>query len=218
MRGANLGRRAAGFTLMEVMVAITIFALIGVASYRMLSAVASSDERLARNGELLAGINRALWLLGQDLEQMVARPVRDGGGQPQPWLQLDINAELPLQFTRGGRANPLQLPRSTMQRVAWQVALHPEHEDPDSPYYNDEKRYLLRYVWPMLDGAGARETALVQVVLPEVEAVEVAVRSKNGSVLNSWPDPAAPEERPVAVQIKLQHAQLGAVERWYRVL
>ena len=39
---AAKSRRAAGFTLMEVMVAITIFALIGIASYRMLNAVAEA--------------------------------------------------------------------------------------------------------------------------------------------------------------------------------
>ncbi len=214
------GRRSvAGFTLMEVMVAIAIFALIGVASYRMLSVVASSDERLARNGEALAGTNRALWLLGQDLEQLVQRPVRDAGGARQPWLQLDPNAELPLRLTRGGRANPLQLPRSSMQHVAWQVAPHPEHENRDSDHYGDETLYLLRYVWPALDGAGNRDEALVQVVLPEVETIEISVRSRRGATVTLWPMPqAAADERPTAVLVKLRHARLGAIERWYRVL
>lgn len=216
---AILGRRrTAGFTLMEVMVAITIFALIGIASYRMLSTVSKTDEKLAQNGAVMTGVNRALWLLGQDLEQMTPRPVRDVGGKLQPWLQLDPNAEPPLQLTRAGRANPLQLPRSSMQRVAWQVALHPEHEDQESSHYNDETRYLLRYVWPMLDGAGDREAALVQVVLPAVEGMEISVRSKSGGVLTVWPNPDNADDRPTAVQVVLQHGQLGAVERWYRVL
>ncbi len=218
-RSATVGsRRAAGFTLMEVMVAITIFALIGIASYRMLSTVSKTDEKLARNGEVMAGVNRALWLLGQDLEQMTPRPVRDVGGKPQPWLRLDPNAEPPLWLTRGGRANPLQLPRSSMQRVAWQVALHPGHEDRESSHYGDETRYLLRYAWPMLDGAGERETALVQVVLPAVEGMEISVRSKNGGALTVWPNPDSADDRPAAVKVVLQHSQLGAVERWYRVL
>ena len=211
-------RRAAGFTLMEVMVAITIFALIGIASYRMLNAVARTDERLAQNGATMAGVNRALWLLGQDLEQVMPRPVRDAGGQLQPWLLLDPNAELPLQLTRGGRANPLQLPHSSMQRVAWQVALHPQHDDPDSPHYGDETHYLLRYVWPMLDGAGNRETALVQVVLPAVQGIEISVRGSRGGVLTQWPNPDDADDRPQAVQVVLTHEQLGAIERWYRVL
>lgn len=212
------GKRQAGFTLMEVMVAITIFALIGVASYRMLSAVASSDERLARNGELMMGVNRALWLLGQDLEQLVPRSVRGSGSQRQSWLQLDPNAESPLQLTRGGRANPLMMPRSSMQRVAWQVGLHPDHEDEGSQHYGDETRYLLRYVWPMLDGAGNREAALVQVVLPAVEGMEISVRGKSSGLNSAWPNPNAAEDRPVAVLVKLQHTELGALERWYRVL
>ncbi len=217
--GFRSGRhRAAGFTLMEVMVAITIFALIGVASYRMLSAVAGSDERLARSGEQLVAINRALWLLGQDLEQLMPRPVRDAGGQRRPALQLDPSLDLPLQLTRGGRANPLQLPRSAMQRVAWSVGPHPEHENPDSDHYGDGTRYLLRHVWPMLDGAGAGENAQVQVVLPAVEGMELAVRGQRSGLRPAWPDPAALDDRAVALQLKLQHERLGPLERWYRLL
>src|SRR5690606_1161954 len=118
--------RTAGFTLMEVMVAITIFSLIGIASYRVLSSVTAAHSRLATGGEQLRGANRAFWLLQQDLEQLAQRPVRDAAGAMQPWLRVDNNAELPLQLTRAGRANPLELPRSNLQRIAWRVAPHPD--------------------------------------------------------------------------------------------
>jgi general secretion pathway protein J len=218
MRGnVSNRRRTSGFTLMEVMVAIAIFALIGVASYRMLSAVAGSDERLARSGEQMATLNRALWLIGQDVEQLKPRPIRDAAGQRRPALLLDPAQELPLQLTRGGRANPLQLPRSSMQRVAWSVGPHPEHENPDSDHYGDEGRYLLRYVWPMLDGAGSAGDAQVQVVLSGVEGMVLAVRGQRSGVRPQWPGPDTENDRPVALQLILEHQQLGALERWYRL-
>jgi general secretion pathway protein J len=205
---------------MEVMVAITIFSLIGIASYRVLSSVTAADSRRATGGEQLRGVNRAFWLLQQDLEQLAQRPVRDAAGAMQPWLRVDNTAELPLQLTRAGRANPLELPRSNLQRIAWRVAPHPDAGKRDSPHFEDETLYLQRLVWPMLDGAGDPANAVVQVLLPDLEGLEIAVRGARSGIRPQWPPQGsgAAGEMPVAVQIRLEHAQWGALERWYKVL
>lgn len=216
MRGAG---RAAGFTLMEVMVAITIFSLIGIASYRVLTGITSADSRLAVSGEQMRALNRVFWLLQQDIEQLAQRPVRDSAGLSQPWLLVDNGAELPLQFTRGGRANPLELPRSNLQRVAWRLAPHPQASDRDSEFYEDETLYLQRLVWPMLDGAGEVGTATVQVLLPGLEALEVKVRGERSGIQPRWPmRGSAAGERPLALQIRFEHPRWGAIERWFKVL
>src|SRR5690606_37757807 len=179
--------RARGFTLLEVLVAISIFALIGVASYRVLIGVMQSDERLAVRAVQMRGINRALWIMQQDVEQLVPRNVRTANGAAHiNYLLVDNEAELPLQLTRGGRSNPLGLPRSDAQRIAYRVGTHPGVEDTDSEHYQDERIYLLRYSWPMLDGSGDPAQAQVQILLPDVEQMTVSVVTAEGPQL-SWP-------------------------------
>lgn len=210
--------RARGFTLIELLVAIAIFALIGMASYRVLSSVMQTNERLTVRVEQLRLLNRAFWMLQQDVEQLVPRDVRTAEGTLLPthnFLLVDNEAELPLQFTRAGRANPLELPRSDLQRIAYSVGHHPDYEETDSPHYHEEKNYLLRYVWPMVDGAGDKTRAQVQVLLPDVEKISVGVVTARG-VQSQWPG-AQMSEPPVALQLEFVLAG-GVVKRAYKLL
>lgn len=207
-----------GFTLMEVLVAISIFALIGVASYRVLNSVLQADERVAARSEQMRAINRAFWLLQQDAEQLLRRNVRDANGvisATDNYLLVQNDGELPLQFTRGGRANPLGLPRSSMQRVAYAVGHHPEYEQSDSQHYHEERRYLLRYTWPMLDGAGDKTKAQVQIVLPDIESMTIGVLTKQGTQTN-WPL-ANLTDPPLALQLDFALADGDHLKRAYKL-
>jgi general secretion pathway protein J len=210
--------RTRGFTLIELLVAITIFALIGLASYRVLSSVMMTDERLAARTEQLRQVNRAFWWLQQDVEQLVDRDVRnaDGGvSATRNYLLINNAAELPLQFTRGGRANPLGLQRSSMQRIAYAVDHHPDYDKPDSPHYREERRYLLRYSWSMLDGAGAKEKAQVQVVLQDIDKMAVGVLTAHG-VEPQWPAQNM-KDPPLALQFAFTLPEGSIVNRSYKV-
>ncbi|MDB6062864.1 MAG: type secretion system protein GspJ [Verrucomicrobiaceae bacterium] len=203
--------RARGFTLLELMVAISIFALIGIASYRVLSGVMQTNERLEARSEKMREINRALWVLQQDFEQLVQRDVRNADGtfaENPNYLVVDSEAELPLQLTRGGRSNPLNLPRSDMQRIAYSVEHHPDYEKSDSPHYHEELMYLMRYSWPMLDGAGAKEKAQQQILLPGVDSLAVTVTTEHSSEA-VWPqaEPSDPPDVPMAVEVELTMGQ-----------
>jgi general secretion pathway protein J len=211
--------RARGFTLVEVLVAISIFALIGMASYRVLSSVMMTNERLGARVEQLRTLNRAFWLVQQDVEQLIPRDVRNADGSvpaKSNFLLVDNEAELPLQFTRTGRANPLGLPRSNMQRIAYRVDRHPDYDDADSPHYREERHYLLRYTWSTPDGAGDKTRAQVQVLLPDVEKINVAVLTAHG-VEQRWPAPN-PKDPPLALQLQFVLGDGNVVERAYKVL
>lgn len=129
-------RRTRGFTLIELLIALVVFALMAAMAYGGLASVlntrASVDKALARTTEL----QKAIFRLQNDLEQVRQRPIRDNYGDAQPDFFLDPNSGR-LIFTRGGHENPLLLPRSTLQRVA----------------YAREDDKLVRYSWNVLDRA-----------------------------------------------------------------
>lgn len=220
-------RHSIGFTLVETLVALAIFALIGAAAWQVLSSVMTSDQRLAVRAAELRSLNRAFNQLQSDIEQLVRRPVRVGD-RSEPWLVVDPDAEQPLRLTRSGRLNPLALPRSSLQRVAYSVAQHPDHERPDSPWHDDQRTHLLRHSWSRLDRTGL-EAAQVQVLIEAVDGLSIAVQGPRG-ISNRWPVPPAPGERgqevpaieplasaPRALVVELEHPRLGKLRRLIRV-
>lgn len=105
----------AGFTLVEMLVALVIFALLAGAGVGILrSSVdtqAAVDSRLSELGRL----GRLHALLSSDLAQAVQRPTRSPQGQRPAF----VGEPGQMEFVRGGWANLDAAPRSDQQRVRW---------------------------------------------------------------------------------------------------
>lgn len=126
-------RHEAGFSLVEVMAAVLVFALISAISVGLLTTALRSKE--ASEGVMadLAAVQRVQALLSEDVGQLVMRSVRDEDGLTDPRVfALDVRGADPLSpgregeareilvLTRTGWANPGGVqPRSGLQRVAW---------------------------------------------------------------------------------------------------
>ena len=117
-------KRLMGFTLLEMVVAISIFAVIAAISYagliRFLDAKTFIDERQ----DELTSLQRAITLMEMDVRFMTNRPVRDGFGDFEP--ALVSGGDLPLadgEFLRLTTSQPDptlgQAPR--LRRVAWRL-------------------------------------------------------------------------------------------------
>ena len=104
---------AAGFTLVEVLIAMAITALISVVAYTGLSSALSGAESLRSASGRAHDINQTLALLSRDLRQVVNRPVVDEFGQVVPALMGGEMAREPLSLTRAGWHNSSAAPRST---------------------------------------------------------------------------------------------------------
>ncbi|GIU11575.1 type II secretion system minor pseudopilin GspJ [Shewanella glacialipiscicola] len=116
-----------GFTLLEMLIAIAIFAMIGLASNAVLSTVLTNDEVTRTFSTRLKALQQGFGAIERDLAQMVARTPRLlEGGRGSTVFQtgndiLESESEA-LVFYRLGWLNPDGLlPRGSLQSVAYVV-------------------------------------------------------------------------------------------------
>ena len=107
-----------GFSLLELLVALAVFAALAAAAYGGLASVARTRGALAAEQDRFAAVMRTVSAFERDLRQAIARPVRGNNGMP---LQALAGGSDAVELTRLGYANPLAEPRSHLERVAWAV-------------------------------------------------------------------------------------------------
>ena len=116
---------ARGFTLIEILIAMAIFTMIGLASTALLTTVIDSDEASTEKFAELQQLQRFMLTLERDVLQVVDRPVRIEGEENKTVFrggELDDSDADGMAFVRGGWHNPkLMLPRSTLQGVAYRL-------------------------------------------------------------------------------------------------
>ena len=158
-----------GFTLVELLVALAIFALISVAGVTLLRS--GSDTQIAVKDRLedLSLTNRLYNALEGDLAQAVARPVRGQDGQPVPAFAAtdSANPDALVGFVRAGWSNFDEASRAGLQRVAYVL-------DADT---------LKRVSWPMLDGAAPTDAATL---VENVSAAKLRFRDEKGEWRSDW--------------------------------
>lgn len=114
-----------GFTLIEILVAMAIFTLIGLASTGLLTTVIDSNSLSQERFEKLQLLQRAMVTIERDIQQAVSRPVRANGEKQEIVMaggEVDGSDDDGIGFVRGGWHNPqLMLPRSTLQYVAYRL-------------------------------------------------------------------------------------------------
>ena len=186
-----------GFTLLEMLVALAVFAVIGVMAGRILSGMVDMSEFTHQRGDALAQAQRAFSVIERDVLQLAARPVRDEFGEAAP--ALAVGSATLAEFTRAGWRNPLDEPRAQLQRVAYAL-----REDT-----------LLRLFWPVLDRADdARPRA--QTLLTGVIDATFVVRDSAGAEHAHWPAQGGDgggDAQPVALELRLRLEHHGQLKR-----
>ncbi len=113
----------AGFTLIEVLVAIAIFASLSVGAYQVLNQVQRSNEISAERTARLAELQRAMVIMDADFRQMALRQFRTDGEAPSEqilqWKESLLDSDQHgLLFVRLGWHNPQQqFPRGERKSV-----------------------------------------------------------------------------------------------------
>lgn len=139
--------RQHAFTLLELLVALSVFAVLAVLAWGGLRDTLRRDDVLRAHLDDARRIEFALLLLEQDLHHAVGRGVRDELGDPEPALRAGIDGDL-LSVTRQTVALPSAEARSDLLRIRYRV----------------EDGVLYRDVWQQLDrvpGTGFRTRRLL---------------------------------------------------------
>lgn len=194
-------RRDSGFTLLEILVAVVVLAIMSFAAYGGLHALINARSATRARSQAFRHLQLAIVVLSRDVLQTVPRPIRRANGQEMPALMGGDQDIPPLQFTHAGRANPLGLPHSSLERVAYGV----------------KNGNLIRYFWPVLDRSVATDPQQ-QILLHGVSKMDLQFLDVSGQWVNDWPPlNSMPgtylEQPPLAVRITLITKRWGSIRR-----
>ena len=194
--------RESGFTLLELLVAISIFSVLGLGGYQLLQSVSDSHDRVRTSIDSYIRVNQALTIMQRDFNQFVPRPIRDEYGEQVAPMSFDGQQYL-VEFTRGGWSNPGGRARSELQRVAYSI--------------DYEEEILQRHFWLVLDRAEDSEPRS-QVLLESVTDFRVM-----GFVGDSPErDPVDLEDNagvmPAGVEVVIATEALGEVRRIFQLV
>lgn len=187
-----------GFTLVEALVALTLFALIAAAGAAVLSVSIDSRFAVRSATDQTAALQRTRGLLRADLGQIAARRTRDRDGEPQP---LALTGALRpgdpvLTLTRAGWSNPGEADRSSLQRVEYRLV--------------DGR--LERRVSPFLDGS--RPGSPQQLLSGVTDLSVTFIRDGQETPL---PVPGPTGAPPDAVRLRLTLEDYGAMSQLFLV-
>ena len=199
------GSNEAGFTLVEMLVALAIFALLSAGAIALLRSSLATQEGVSLRLDTDRGEQRIIALFQADLSQAIARPLTGVGDTREPSLKGSSSS---LSLVRDGWANPGDHPRSSLQRVTWtrqddqvsrQAHLYLEGQDPgNSANFSDGARNV-RFRYRLADGSWSDNfTPDERQLLPA--AVEMTIERDRGALVIIAalpPRGLEPEKRPV---------------------
>jgi general secretion pathway protein J len=187
-------RRCCGFTLFEMLIAVSIFALMGVVAFTGLSQMTRTGQAVAAANDRLSNLQFAVVYFSRDWTQVSPRKIRNQYGDEESNIVLSDGV---ISFTRSGWSNLLGRKRSNLQRVQYLVI----------------DNQLVRRHWRSLD-QGVGELPLQSVLLDGVEAMEVEFTDAQGEPIRSWPlESSSDAGDPIVLAFRLDLTDIGEVTR-----
>ena len=158
-----------GFTLVELLVAIAIFAVLSALGWKVFDYLIKVKDRNATHEQNLGQLQDAYLQIQRDALQIV--PITANvAGEIQPALVLNNQN---LSFSKAGVTDPLKQGLSPFERIEYQ--------------YNQQDKKIYRLKYPQLN-MNTSAQPLSSVLLSDVEQYQIQVLNPNE--LTQWPDNA----------------------------
>jgi general secretion pathway protein J len=207
--------RARGFTLIEVVIAMFISAIMFAIGYSAINQSLRDRDALNTSQQRITEIMRGMRVIAQDFAQIAARPARDlqGAGDLQPAvLARGTDTEI-VTFSRTGWSNPAGIQRPAEQRVRYRFA----------------EESLVREHWLSLDPA-LNTAPRERILLTKVKAIEIRfLDPATREWRTDWPavtasGPLNPmnidlmlRTRPLCIELTIELEDWGRITRLFEI-
>ena len=183
-----------GFTLVELLVAIAIFAVLSALGWQVFDYMNKVKSRNVMHEAALEQLQMGYQQLLKDTAQIVPIPATLNN-QQEPALLLQNGR---LIFSKAGVTDPLQQGLAAYERIEYR--------------YDANQKIVYRLKYPHLD----RDSQLQPIsseLMTDVERFEITVLNPN--VVNQWPQETTQSDRlPRGVEIQLQVREMPYVWRF----
>lgn len=195
-----------GFTLLELLVSLALFAVIYMVAHGTLASILSGSRVLSAEQKRWQGMDIAFTLMQEDLRFASGRAIRDESGFTQPAMsgqQTDSRALAPptLEFSRAGLRVLSGEAETGDRRVGYRL----------------KDGALYRELWSSMDRKFDTQPTSSR-LLTDVDQFEVRFLNRDGHWLPSWPDNEHKEQAlPVAVELNIETKDGTAIKRLFLV-
>nr|WP_174506022.1 type II secretion system minor pseudopilin GspJ [Acinetobacter sp. Marseille-Q1620] len=177
----NISRKyTAGFTLVELLVAIAIFAILSALGWKIFDYLMKVKDRNAMHEQNLGELQEAYQQMQRDMLQIIPLSA-NMGGQVQPALLLNDQR---LAFSKTGVTDPLKQGLSPYERIEYR--------------YDAQEKKLYRLKYPNLNVTNLTQPQ-ASVVLKNIEQYQVSILTPEE--IDQWPDASVDLNNKNAIQL-----------------
>lgn len=196
----NHPKQSTGFTLLEIMIALFIFAIVSMILVSALHNILNEQSDVEKKAARLAQLQITLLLLSRDIEQTIDRPITNAAGKTEDFL----GAPHAITFTHAGLANPFgTIHRATLQRTRYQI----------------ENHHLIRMTWPVLDQT-TKTVSDSRNLLNHLDDTDLTFEylDSKGTFQTTWPPRDKQEAKlPRAVRVSINIPNWGNITQLYLI-
>ena len=193
--------KAQGFTLLEVLIALSLFAVLSAMAFGGLNQLLGQHQQLQKRQHRFVDLQSTIQVLERDFSQIEPRSIRDAFGDAQAALKGNSTPEFTYQLTTKTWFNPHNTQGVLLQRIGYQL--------------QDQK--LWRSYHPQLD-AGIGNSPVRYTLMDQVTNFKVRFLLDKKQWINYWPpidQQGKPnlKKLPTAIEIQLTTADFGTIKR-----
>jgi general secretion pathway protein J len=226
-----------GFTLIEMLVAMAIGAVIALLSYQALDGAIKIESRVSKLTQKMNSVQRVWQFFADDIQHAVPRPWKDNFGNAQPVMigllgdRLSQGSGLAvgddsylLRFIRSGENNFLDIPRSNLQSIGYRITADEVNEDTIGSIVNNDAEptvSLWRDYWRPVDAVNA-PTVKSRLLIDSINSIRFRYLSSDSQTaedeawITGWPESKAKANQlPIAIEITVDVVGVGTVVRLF---